>query len=389
MTILLRRSPDHRPRHRGVAGGLAVLSILTGAGPERAVAQSNGEGPAPRIAALSAQEPMAEQWRRVQEWGGAETVVTACESRLAGDRSDPNWFVAAEPGRGWLRISEFEQIVQLNRSAPGSESIRALDTNIDPHPLSAITDLHEQLREHGIELLFIAIPVRVQVYPELLIPDLDVSGFPGAAPGATQLLLELERRGVSVLDLTTPFVEQREFADRDELFLYANTHWTPRGAQLAAAAVAKRIRDQEWFEPGTFAEGADYRIESSVLEFATPNWEPPPGARAQRLQMEAVLRPQGPLPAVVESRESPIVVLGDSFVQFYGPHGCSFDAHLACELGQRLDVVANRGGGVKTCRDSLRRRRDDLAGKKSVIWMLPMPSLLPDRQWKKIPLFSN
>ena len=78
--------------------------------------------------------------------------------------------------------------------------------------------------------------------------------------------------------------------------------------------------------------------------------------------------------APVDWRESPILLLGDSHTLVFHAGedmhgtGAGLADQLALELGFPVDVVGVRGSGATPARINLLRRKDNLAGKKLVIW---------------------
>lgn len=67
--------------------------------------------------------------------------------------------------------------------------------------------------------------------------------------------------------------------------------------------------------------------------------------------------------------------------------GAGLADHLAKELGFPVDLVAVRGSGATPSRISLMRRRDDLAGKKVVIWCLSVREFSESVQgWRLLPV---
>ena len=59
---------------------------------------------------------------------------------------------------------------------------------------------------------------------------------------------------------------------------------------------------------------------------------------------------------------------------------------LAAKLGFPLDVVAVMGSGATPARRSLARRKDNLAGKKLVIWCFSARDFTEAPSWEKVPV---
>jgi alginate O-acetyltransferase complex protein AlgJ len=95
-------------------------------------------------------------------------------------------------------------------------------------------------------------------------------------------------------------------------------------------------------------------------------------------------------------RESPVLLLGDSHgLVFHGggdmhARGAGLADHLAKELGFPVDLVAVRGSGATPARISLMRRRDNLAGKRVVIWCLSAREFTESVQgWRPLPVIRG
>jgi len=69
--------------------------------------------------------------------------------------------------------------------------------------------------------------------------------------------------------------------------------------------------------------------------------------------------------------------------------GSGLADHLAHQLGFPMDLVASRGSGATPSRISLARRRDNMKGKKLVIWCLSVREFTEAGQgWRKVPVIK-
>ena len=92
-------------------------------------------------------------------------------------------------------------------------------------------------------------------------------------------------------------------------------------------------------------------------------------------------------------RESPVLLLGDSHALVFHSGedlfatGAGLPDKLALQLGFPVDLVAVRGSGGTAARLSLMRRRDNLAGKRLVIWCFSFRELTEGSAgWPLIPV---
>lgn len=101
------------------------------------------------------------------------------------------------------------------------------------------------LESRGASVLVVIVPAKTSVIPEAL------PRFP-APPDPSDAAARLRGRGVAVLSLDGALSPARSFFSRD-------THWTPDGADAAAAAIAKTVRDA-WPETVASLPAATWRI---------------------------------------------------------------------------------------------------------------------------------
>lgn len=104
--------------------------------------------------------------------------------------------------------------------------------------LARIAGVRDRLAAQHVKLLVAVVPAKARVYPEHLRgrkpPQLHETLYARANAA-------LRHDGIIHTDLLTPLVDGK--AD-GATFLRTDTHWTPRGARLAAAAIARRVRDE-------------------------------------------------------------------------------------------------------------------------------------------------
>ena len=269
--------------------------------------------------------------------------------------------------------------------ADAAKVSRAKPAQADPLP--AIVDFHEQLAARGITLVLMPVPCKAAIYPEKL-------GQPVAAgrvdAAARQFYEALAAKGVGVLDLADGFLAAKaDDASAGPVFCRTDTHWSPRGCEIAAAAVANRIKDLAgtagWLAgpPGGFSAATEDRSIAGDLAA---------GGDPEVLPARVVTRAAGS----TEDKASPVLLLGDSHVLVYHAggelHGTSAGLadQLASELGIPVDVIGVRGSGATPARiNLLRRAKPDpayLAGKKVVVWCFAAREFTESSGWAVVPL---
>jgi len=259
-------------------------------------------------------------------------------------------------------------------------------------PLPAILDFKEQLENAGIALIFVPIPAKATIYPEKIS---DHGKVVGRTDEHHQTFYEmLRQQGVNVLDLTDLFLEHR-FSDAGELYCRQDTHWSGQACILAAEAIVKEIGNRAWME------GIPKRktiLETQTVEITGDLWKELGDKKImkEKLQLSFVKEVNGS-PSDDQSfgrswRASPVVLLGDSHnLVFHAGgdmhgQGSGLPDHLAHQLGFAVDVVAVRGSGATPSRLNLFRRRDNMRGKRVVVWCLSVREFTEGQGWRKVPV---
>ncbi len=266
-----------------------------------------------------------------------------------------------------------------------AEDLREQPEGKDPYP--AIVDFKNQLATRGIDLLLVVIPTKAEVYPEKL--STDAPAMPAViAPSCAKLVSELRAAGVQSVDLLPTFMAQRD----EGLYMPQDTHWTPRGAELAAALLAERVRQYPWYEA---ARGAGIAYSTRETEFTRmgdicgmlTDAERLP-FRPLQLTARQVVAPDGAL--YLDDPASPIVMLGDSFTGVFHFEDCKHagvSAHLARELSMPVDLLMAQGSGPRIRGQLARRGHDAIDAKKLVIWTVVARDLYNYwAPWQIIPL---
>ncbi|MBP7951107.1 MAG: hypothetical protein KA004_15755 [Verrucomicrobiales bacterium] len=250
-------------------------------------------------------------------------------------------------------------------------------------PLPAIQQFARDLKDRGVALWMLPLPMKESIYPEKLTghpaPD------PVQHPDTAALFQQLEAAGIRVLDAAPLLWLLKATDDRDgPVYLKQDTHWTPRAMEATAAWLATKLKEagitstERRFraEPPRRAESRGDLVEKLDL-----------GPRSRVLSLESTsLRciRQADGGPVMSDRSSPVVLLGDSFVNIYDDPalgfadaapgetrlGAGFAQHLAWQLQRSVDVIASNGGGASTVREQFANRPDDeVRAKQIVVWM--------------------
>ena len=387
-------------RNEGLGGFLLAVALLS---PAAAALQAS---PSPSAAPAEVDPFQDGRARRIEReaaflraesaavaaFGGEPEFATALEAIRDACRGQDWWKSPEGPFGGLVHHSAYESWLVWNRPEQARPAPVALDFEIEGHPYATIVDLSRQLTSRGFEFLYVSFPTRLQCYPEIVLPELK-----GAAPFAGMLganpafLLELSKAGVEVLDLSKTFVDARvDESDpkRRLLYLRSNMHWTPRGAELAAKAVAERLAEMPWFKQGPYKEGRTFDVVRRDVNIEGDGNGGAPGAEPESVGVNRI-QMRGPPLQNEAARQGPIVLLGDSYSWFHRTYQGSFQEHLFRFTGSPIDMIAPAGGTEIACRDALRRRGDGLREKKVVVWLMQQGTLMPSRQFTPVDVFRK
>jgi len=279
-----------------------------------------------------------------------------------------------------------EQAVKVSRSAKPEYA----------DPLPAIVDFNDQLRKAGVELLVVPVPAKAAVYPEAISAAL--KGPADAPPPRVdeqqrEFYKVLKDQGVTVLDLVPLFVEHRRDPEGPP-YCRSDTHWSGRGIALAAKAVADHVADRAWLKgvPKTTlaAESRDVEITGDLARMLDEK-----NPQKETLPLEFIgTKAGGALASLEPARESPVLLMGDSHTLiFHDPElfarGAGFPDHLARHFGFAVDLIGVRGSGATTTRIELLRRKDNLEGKKLVIWCFSFREFTESPTgWRRVPVIK-
>ncbi len=300
---------------------------------------------------------------------------------------------------GWMFFRpELEFLVAGKFWGERAQLVSASARPQDADPLPAILDFHRQLESQGVELLMVPVPAKATIYPEYLPADL--SSPMTEASAAQEFLQRLRQSGVSVLDLTETYLAAKSEGDR--LYCQQDTHWSPRGVRLAAQQIADWVKEREEVTDEArrqyVTETRELTIRGDLLRLladssaSTAGEDPLPPPESFSLSIIREATPDGAI-EVVPDRDSPLLLLGDSHTLVYHVGG---DLHgtgaglpeaLAQELAMAPDVVGVRGSGSTAARMNLARRRDNLTGKRLVVWVFTVREFTQSAGgWRPIPV---
>ena len=268
------------------------------------------------------------------------------------------------------------------------------------NPIQAILKFRDQLKAKGVELLVVITPGKPSIYPERLTGALDAAGNDaGIKSHGKNILDSLAKLGLNTVDLYTPlWAAKKDDANLGPLYLNDDTHWTPRGAELAAAVIAAKVKSMA--DAGAInigEENINYVASDSVADRMgdvgemsglnkhdvfkvqqvtghvvsrqeiSEHTEP----SADSLSDSIVVADTIKTPFKDDFRKSKILILGDSFSRIYqtdAPVNAGWIAHFAKNMNRPVASIVSDGGASTLVREKLARKAGVLKGKKLLIW---------------------
>jgi hypothetical protein len=307
-------------------------------------------------------------------------------------RSAESERAAVIPGvDGWLFLSSDIRFLSVGQfwGADAAKVSRAHKSE-SADPIPAIVDFHEQLKKRGIDLLLMPVPPKAAIYPEKILPDVDLHGET-AAPYLARFYDELRKHEIDVVDLAPVFLQNRA-SERGPVFCKTDTHWSGFGCVLAAQTIKDKIHQKFAGQPqkNYVAEWKEVMIKGDLGDLA--------GANTKKLESEKIavrmISDKETGAAINPDPNSPLLIIGDShtlvFHDFLAEKSGLLD-QLAYEIGFAPDLIGTRGSGATSVRISLyRRARKDpnyLAKKKMIVWCFAAREFTEsDQGWDKVPV---
>ena len=290
------------------------------------------------------------------------------------------------------------------------------------NPVKAIERFRDQLKAKGVELLVVITPGKPSIYTEHLTGSDEKAA--GLQSHGKKILDSLTRAGFNTVDLYTPLLAAKSDDDKlGPLYLNDDTHWTPRGAELAASVIAKKVREMmdagivkirgkdavRYIAADSVADRmGDVGEMSGLNKFGAFKVQQVTGhvvsqqnikERTEKLPVDStcveaaknackkndscftvqsalcerdtVLYDTTVTPFKDDFRKSEILILGDSFSRIYqtdSPVNAGWIAHFAKNMNRPVASIVSDGGASTLVREKLARKASVLKGKKLLIW---------------------
>lgn len=286
---------------------------------------------------------------------------------------------------GWLFF-----VNSLQYHLGGDIAAQAPEKNPLPHLLS----FKRFLDSININLLFIAVPNKEDVYFDKLLPEnISIPKDQIINPFGRKFLQDIQNAGIEVIDLLPHFLKAKseDTSFTEEVYQKQDTHWSYRGLQLAANLIADRIKQYSWYKD--YNEKVNYNTRDTSFLKAGDLVDRLPDSRQiqyqpKELKAIQVANPDGTLYKSLNSG-APVMLIGDSFTGVYESIDCKsagVGAHIAANTGIPVDIITSWGGGPLVRKKAMTARKNELGNKKLVIYMMVARDLYNYSQnWEQFP----
>ncbi len=250
----------------------------------------------------------------------------------------------------------------------------------------SIVHFSKQLEELGMDLILMPIPTQSDLYPERFAAT---TGLTHPNPERTKLMQNLMQAGVEVLDLVPVF---KGYNSPDPLFIPTDIHWNTPAIRLAAAELAKRLKnydsvksyqtdqapfttktDRISYKNGSFLRNANETLRNS----STGN---------PMVLRDTIRASSGAIYDDYDSK-TPVLIIGDSFAHIFAYTGGDLAGQLARDLGIPVARISKGGAGPYAPRLFASQTSGQMESRRVIIWAFSSEFLFSrESQWSIITL---
>lgn len=245
----------------------------------------------------------------------------------------------------------------------------------DKNPIPSLVELKKFLASKGVNLLFVPVPNKEEVYYD----KLPCTTIPDAAavynPYSRKFIKDAQDAGIEVIDLLPLFLaaKAKDKDSKEKVYQLHDTHWTDRGLEIAATAIADRVKQYGWYSSITPAK---YSIVDTTFDRQGDIVDKLPDALKSKY---APVNLKGAMVRAADGKPykgaatDPIILMGDSFTGVFESVDCKsagVGAHIAANSGVGVDIITSWGGGPGVRNKMLRARSTALGQKRLVIYMM-------------------
>ena len=248
--------------------------------------------------------------------------------------------------------------------------------------VDSIIEFNAALKSRNIDLLLVLIPGRAHVMTEESAEFGTGVGRP-LFPFHHLLNEHLLRADVEALDIHEAMVDAYRTGD-GPVYLRSDMHWAPRGIQVAAEKIGQRLSRYDFIgeaeELGrrlveeslsiNFGPGTDFRDEGDA------------DGQPESLEVIGVREVDGS--GVEPDVDSPVLLMGDSFVEFFSGLSADLASYIAAEIGMPIARIAGDAAGPRVPRMLSMKGENYIRGKRVVILAFLQSYLFePSTRWTR------
>lgn len=250
---------------------------------------------------------------------------------------------------------------------PGAGGSRGTDA------LTAIIQFDRQMKERGIKLIVVPVPNSAQVYAHLLHPDIfleQVLWHPWA-----HMLVALLEHDVEVIDLLDLY---KTYNGDNTVLNYIDHHWAQAGLEIVGEELAERVKRYSFDKSAYLDRSLFLKRQVTVNAPALiPYWDKIDvsylAARmpfSPKYRRDQILYKGAPIDKAESHEDSPVLIMGDSFIPHAEETSSGIYAHFAYSTGI-LPAAYSRDAGAAAPPDFFKQY---VAGKgkepEVVIWQI-------------------
>lgn len=184
--------------------------------------------------------------------GTALTVLSlaATTSAFAAGSSDPDQTGSSFGCSGLEEVSELQMIEGKDGMFFRILADLRLQHAFTEQTIDNLAAMAKALEKNGTTLIYVPLPTKSQVLPELVPARAALYGFDAniAAEIYDDVVRRLEAKGVAAVDIATPMRNNNRNQFGEYAFFQADFHWTAHGAGIAAKALADKIKTLPAYE---------------------------------------------------------------------------------------------------------------------------------------------
>ncbi len=291
---------------------------------------------------------------------------------------------------GWLFLQE--ELEHLGSNVLYGPEVVKISKAAKPEfadPVPAIVDFNNQLKQRGIELIFMPVPPKALIYPDKLPGDFNRGMTAELSRPYEDLYAQLAEQGVQVIDLIPVFTAAR---DKIQVYCKTDTHYSGQGLETVAKLLTQKIKQAHWYAG---VAKTQYTTETRDVNILGDLSLMTKSETRESLPLRFVTDPATGNKSNADP-DSPVLLLGDSHTLVFSVGG---DLHAAgaglfdqlnADLGFAVDLLGVRGSGATPSRIKLYQRTRKESGmlkkKKIIIWCLSARELTGSGGWRKIPV---